>query len=116
MIQLILLHTFFTLITLSINMKEFWVLSFISFAYTAYEIDCFQVKWAGVRTQNSTTPFIDDMYDQLQEMLNEYEIIIYHWPKYAVVLENVCSIIFLPFLTKVYPIILIVIILVLLKF
>ncbi|XP_044469211.1 uncharacterized protein LOC123198570 isoform X2 [Mangifera indica] len=47
-----------------------------------------KVKWAGVRTQNSTTPFIDDMYDQLQEMLNEYEIIIYRWPKYAVVLEN----------------------------
>ncbi|XP_031265105.1 uncharacterized protein LOC116123465 isoform X3 [Pistacia vera] len=47
-----------------------------------------KVKWSGVRTRNSTTPFIDDMYNQLKEMLNEYEIIIYRWPEYAIVLEN----------------------------
>ncbi|KAJ4714529.1 Pesticidal crystal cry8Ba protein [Melia azedarach] len=47
-----------------------------------------KVKSSGARTQNSTTPFVDDMYDQLKEMLNEYEVIICRWPEYAVVLEN----------------------------
>ncbi|OMO73001.1 hypothetical protein COLO4_27342 [Corchorus olitorius] len=44
-----------------------------------------------VITQQSTTPFIDDMYDQLMETLNEYEIIISRWPEYTIILENVCS-------------------------
>ncbi|KAF8411383.1 hypothetical protein HHK36_003932 [Tetracentron sinense] len=46
------------------------------------------VKWSGVRTQHSTTPFVDDMYDRLKETLNEYEIIICRWPEYTFVLEN----------------------------
>lgn len=47
-----------------------------------------KVKWSGVRTQHSTTPFVDEMYDRLREMLNEYEIIICRWPEYIFVLEN----------------------------
>lgn len=47
-----------------------------------------KVKWSGVRTQQSTTPFVDDMYDHLQETLNEYEVIICRWPEYTFVLEN----------------------------
>ncbi|KAH9664409.1 hypothetical protein KPL70_019997 [Citrus sinensis] len=47
-----------------------------------------KVKWAGVKTQNSTTPYVDEMDDQLKAMLNEYEVIIRRWPEYAVVLEN----------------------------
>ncbi|KAL3514254.1 hypothetical protein ACH5RR_026971 [Cinchona calisaya] len=47
-----------------------------------------KVKWSGVRTQHSTTPFIDDMYDRLKETLNDYEIIIRRWPEYTLVLEN----------------------------
>ncbi|PIA46481.1 hypothetical protein AQUCO_01500196v1 [Aquilegia coerulea] len=47
-----------------------------------------KVKWSGVRTRHSTTPFVDDMYDRLQETLNEYEIIICRWPEYTFVLEN----------------------------
>ncbi|CDP11484.1 unnamed protein product [Coffea canephora] len=47
-----------------------------------------KVKWSGVRTQHSTTPFIDDMYDRLKETLNDYEIIICRWPEYTFVLEN----------------------------
>ncbi|KAL5705885.1 hypothetical protein ACHQM5_024118 [Ranunculus cassubicifolius] len=47
-----------------------------------------KVKWSGVRTQHSTSPFLDDMYDRLQETLNEYEIIISRWPEYTIVLEN----------------------------
>lgn len=47
-----------------------------------------KVKWSGVRTQHSTTPFTDDMYDRLKETLNDYEIIIFRWPEYTFVLEN----------------------------
>lgn len=50
-----------------------------------------QVKWSGVRTQHSTTPFVDDMYDRLKETLSDYEIIICRWPEYIFGLENVCS-------------------------
>lgn len=53
-------------------------------------IFCLQVKWSGVRTQHSTTPFIDDMYDRLRETLNDYEVIICRWPEYVFVLEEVC--------------------------
>lgn len=48
-----------------------------------------QVKRSGLRTQHSTTPFVDDMYDQLRDTLNEYKIIINRWPEYTCVLENV---------------------------
>ncbi|KAF8023348.1 hypothetical protein BT93_F0754 [Corymbia citriodora subsp. variegata] len=47
-----------------------------------------KVKWSGVRTQHSTTPFVDEMYDRLREMLNDYEVIICRWPEYIFVLEN----------------------------
>lgn len=47
-----------------------------------------KVKWSGVRTQHSTTPFIDDMYDRLKETLNDYDVIISRWPEYTFVLEN----------------------------
>ncbi|KAJ7958937.1 Pesticidal crystal cry8Ba protein [Quillaja saponaria] len=47
-----------------------------------------KVKWSGVRTQHSTTPFIDDMYERVKETLTDYEVIICRWPEYAVVLEN----------------------------
>lgn len=47
-----------------------------------------KVKCSGIKIQQSTTPFVDDMYDQLMETLNEYEIIISLWPEFTVVLEN----------------------------
>ncbi|CAN0873389.1 hypothetical protein LINGRAHAP2_LOCUS10360 [Linum grandiflorum] len=47
-----------------------------------------KVKWSGVRTQHSTTPFIDEMYERLKETLDDYEIIICRWPEYIFVLEN----------------------------
>ncbi|KAK9284724.1 hypothetical protein L1049_023901 [Liquidambar formosana] len=47
-----------------------------------------KVKWSGVRTQHSTTPFVDNMYDRLKETLNEYESIIRRWPEYTFLLEN----------------------------
>lgn len=47
-----------------------------------------KVKWSGVRTQHSTTPFIDEVYDRLRETLNDYEVIICRWPEYVFVLEE----------------------------
>ncbi|KAM1203766.1 hypothetical protein ACFX13_020079 [Malus domestica] len=47
-----------------------------------------KVKWSGVRTQHSTTPFVDEMYDRLKATLSDYEIIISRWPEYACILEN----------------------------
>ncbi|XP_078429702.1 pesticidal crystal cry8Ba protein [Wolffia australiana] len=47
-----------------------------------------KVKWSGVKTQHATTPFVDEMYDRLREMLNEYEVIICRWPEYIFLLEN----------------------------
>ncbi|KHN26126.1 hypothetical protein glysoja_019450 [Glycine soja] len=34
-----------------------------------------KVKWSGVRTQHSTTPFVDDMYERLKETLTDYEAV-----------------------------------------
>ena len=51
----------------------------------------FQVRWSGVRSQNCTNPFVDDMYDRLKETLVEYEVIVHRWPEYAFVLESVCT-------------------------
>ncbi|KAI4388701.1 hypothetical protein MLD38_001006 [Melastoma candidum] len=47
-----------------------------------------KVKWSGVRTQHSTTPFVDEMYDRLKATLKDYEVIICRWPEYSFVLEN----------------------------
>ncbi|KAJ1699717.1 hypothetical protein LUZ63_008229 [Rhynchospora breviuscula] len=47
-----------------------------------------EVKWSGVRTKHMTTPFVDNMFDRLTDMLTEYEVIISRWPEYSVVLEN----------------------------
>ncbi|XP_057550627.1 uncharacterized protein LOC130828680 [Amaranthus tricolor] len=47
-----------------------------------------KVKWSGVRTEHSTTPFVDEMYDRLKETLNDYEVIISRWPEYSFALEN----------------------------
>lgn len=51
-----------------------------------------QVKWSGVKTRHSTTPFVDEMYDRLKGTLSDYEVIICRWPEYTLVLENVCQI------------------------
>ncbi|KAL9665332.1 hypothetical protein QQ045_020751 [Rhodiola kirilowii] len=47
-----------------------------------------KIKWAGVRTKHTTTPFVDEMYDRLKETLNEYDVIICRWPEYIFTLEN----------------------------
>ncbi|XP_010530236.1 PREDICTED: uncharacterized protein LOC104806846 [Tarenaya hassleriana] len=47
-----------------------------------------KVKWCGVRTQHSTTPFVDEMYARLAETINDYQVIISRWPEYIFVLES----------------------------
>ncbi|KAH9321638.1 hypothetical protein KI387_016277, partial [Taxus chinensis] len=47
-----------------------------------------KVRWTGVMTQHSTTPFVEDMYERIKETLNEYEIIVRRWPEYTFALEN----------------------------
>ncbi|CAH9129911.1 unnamed protein product [Cuscuta epithymum] len=47
-----------------------------------------KVKWSGVRTQHSTTPFVDEMYERLKETLSDYEVIISRWPEYTSLLES----------------------------
>lgn len=48
-----------------------------------------QAPWSGITTHHSTSPFVEDMYDRMREMLNEYEVVVNRWPQYALVLENV---------------------------
>ncbi|KAL1201250.1 hypothetical protein V5N11_031031 [Cardamine amara subsp. amara] len=47
-----------------------------------------KVKWSGVRTQHSTTPFVDEMYTRLNETIQDYQVIISRWPEYIFVLES----------------------------
>ncbi|KAI3761739.1 hypothetical protein L1987_52160 [Smallanthus sonchifolius] len=47
-----------------------------------------KVKWSGVRTPHSTTPFVDEMYGRLKETLNDYDVVICRWPEYTFALEN----------------------------
>ncbi|XP_021758885.1 uncharacterized protein LOC110723806 isoform X2 [Chenopodium quinoa] len=49
------------------------------------------VKCSDHKAQQLTCPSIDEIYDQLRQTLNEYEIIVRRWPEYAVVLESVMA-------------------------
>uniref|UniRef100_A0A7C9EE15 Uncharacterized protein n=1 Tax=Opuntia streptacantha TaxID=393608 RepID=A0A7C9EE15_OPUST len=48
-------------------------------------------KYSDVRAQGLTSPFLDEIYDQLRQTLNDYEIIVRRWPEYAIALENVMA-------------------------
>ncbi|CAI0419907.1 unnamed protein product [Linum tenue] len=47
-----------------------------------------KVKLSGGKTQHSTAPFVDELYERLNEMLNEYEVIVSRWPEYISILDN----------------------------
>lgn len=40
-------------------------------------------------TNYSTSPFPEEMYERIKEMLTEYGVVITRWPQYTLVLENV---------------------------
>ncbi|KAL7597821.1 hypothetical protein Lser_V15G24866 [Lactuca serriola] len=47
-----------------------------------------KAPWGGVITNYSTSPFAEDLYDKIKEMLSEYEVVINRWPQYTLILEN----------------------------
>ncbi|KAL9241380.1 hypothetical protein vseg_015499 [Gypsophila vaccaria] len=49
------------------------------------------VKGSTFKTEQLTSPLIDEIYDQLRQTLTDYEIIVHRWPQYAFVLENVMA-------------------------
>ncbi|KNA08755.1 hypothetical protein SOVF_159690 [Spinacia oleracea] len=49
------------------------------------------MKCSDHKAQQLTCPSIDEIYDQLRQTLNEYEIIVHRWPEYAAVLESVMA-------------------------
>ncbi|GJU31432.1 hypothetical protein Tco_1175021 [Tanacetum coccineum] len=50
-----------------------------------------KVPWAGVITNYSTSPFAEELYDKIKEMLSEYEVVINRWPQYTLILENAAA-------------------------
>nr|GMD84221.1 Epidermin biosynthesis protein like [Ipomoea batatas] len=47
-----------------------------------------KVPWCGVITNYSTSPFAEEMFEKVKQMLLEYEVVIHRWPQYTLVLEN----------------------------
>ena len=54
--------------------------------------NCLQVPWSGVLTSHSTSPFAEEMYEKIKEMLIDYEVVMNRWLQYSLILENVSSI------------------------
>ncbi|MQL78322.1 hypothetical protein Taro_010762, partial [Colocasia esculenta] len=50
-----------------------------------------KVAWSGVLTHYSTSPFVENMYDQIRGSLSEYEVVINRWPQYLIPLEVAVS-------------------------
>ncbi|GJU02566.1 hypothetical protein Tco_1112904 [Tanacetum coccineum] len=50
-----------------------------------------KVPWAGVITNYSTSPFAEELYVKIKEMLSEYEVVINRWPWYTLILENAAA-------------------------
>lgn len=73
------------------DLQFFWKL--LLFAIAKYldlpTMIIMQEKYSGVHTQHQTTPFIDEIHEQLKNILIEYEMIIFLWPGYTFALENV---------------------------
>ncbi|KAJ6835829.1 uncharacterized protein M6B38_329840 [Iris pallida] len=44
-----------------------------------------------VSTHYATSPFVENMYDQIKDSLNEYEVVINRWPQYLLSLESVVA-------------------------
>ncbi|XP_059661311.1 uncharacterized protein LOC132307532 [Cornus florida] len=47
-----------------------------------------KVPWSGVITNHSTSPFAEEMYEKIKEMLTNYDVVINRWPQYSLILEN----------------------------
>ncbi|XP_020099645.1 uncharacterized protein LOC109718055 isoform X2 [Ananas comosus] len=49
---------------------------------------CKAEKCSEVSTRCSTSPFVERMYDEIKESINEYEVVINRWPSYLLSLES----------------------------
>ncbi|XAR56351.1 hypothetical protein NMG60_11036803 [Bertholletia excelsa] len=47
-----------------------------------------KVPWSGVLTNHSISPFAEEMYEKIKEVLVEYEVVMNRWPQYSLLLEN----------------------------
>ncbi|XP_064998843.1 uncharacterized protein LOC103978189 isoform X10 [Musa acuminata AAA Group] len=47
-----------------------------------------QVPWLDVSTNCATSPFVENIYEQIRKSINEYEVVISRWPQYLLALEN----------------------------
>ncbi|PSS05886.1 Cytoplasmic dynein 2 heavy chain like [Actinidia chinensis var. chinensis] len=47
-----------------------------------------KVPWSGVLTSHSTSPFAEEMYEKIKEMLIDYEVVMNRWLQYSLILEN----------------------------
>ncbi|KAM1358883.1 hypothetical protein ACFX15_045092 [Malus domestica] len=47
-----------------------------------------KVPWSGVSTNSSTSPFAEDMYENIRETLIQYEVVLNRWPQYSLILEQ----------------------------
>ncbi|CAO2813042.1 unnamed protein product [Amaranthus hypochondriacus] len=52
-----------------------------------------KTPFVGLSTNLSTSPFAEDMYSKIKDMLTQYEIVISRWPHYSLVLENAVAVI-----------------------
>lgn len=50
-----------------------------------------QVPTCGTSTNCATSPFAENMYDQIKDSLNEYDVVIKRWPQYLLSLESVSN-------------------------
>nr|CAD1823011.1 unnamed protein product [Ananas comosus var. bracteatus] len=47
-----------------------------------------KLQCSEVSTRCSTSPFVERMYDEIKESINEYEVVINRWPSYLLSLES----------------------------
>ncbi|KAI5339991.1 hypothetical protein L3X38_019265 [Prunus dulcis] len=47
-----------------------------------------KVPWSGVSTNHSTSPFAEEMYENIRETLIQYEVVLNRWPQYSLILEQ----------------------------
>ncbi|KAH6788803.1 portal protein [Perilla frutescens var. frutescens] len=50
-----------------------------------------KVPWSGVYTKYATSPFAEEMFEKMEKMLSEYEVVINRWPQYTLILENAAA-------------------------
>ena len=58
-------------------------MNLIDFTHHSLQISCPAVS--------TISPFVEQMYEQIKESINEYGVVINRWPQYLMSLESVCT-------------------------